>query len=89
MTVSDDRKLHTLFMFTYVTKRGSKITWRKCCFDPKNLCDMTCPSFKLKIIPQVTLNGRVYHAVCFCAKFEPPVELEEFKIHPLNEEEET
>lgn len=87
MTFSYDRKLRTLFMFTYVSRYGSKITDRKCCFDPKNLCDMLCSKFKIKIIPKETAKGRIFHAAYFCAKFEPPAELGIFKIHPLDEEE--
>lgn len=75
-------------LFNYVSRNGSKITWRKCCFDPKNLCDMLCSNFKIKIIPEATMVFKhdIFHAAYFCTKFEPPVELEIIKIRPLDEE---
>ena len=81
----DDRKRY--MMFEYVSRYGPKITYRKCCFDPDSLCDMLCFDFKIKIISQETSRGQVFHAECFCAKFEPPAELETLKIHPLDKEE--
>ncbi len=80
-------KIKMSWMHSYVVRHGTKITHRKCCFDPENCCDMLCTHFKVATVTHIASKGYVFHVGCFCHKFDPPHEMEELKIYPLDKEE--
>lgn len=73
-------------LLSHIIKYGSKMKDRKCYFDQDGLCDMLCSSFKIQIITQ-DIERKSFHALCFCTKFEPPIELEILTLPPWAKEE--